>query len=81
MKKQIGIWIDFRNANIIELKKDKVDVGIVVSEIEEIQPVGGARSRQPWGPMDNVSESKFLDRRKKQEKSFYESVMKAVVHR
>ena len=71
MKKQTGIWLDFKNAFIITLKEKSVDVQTIDSDIEDYNVKGGARSKQPWGPMDKTSESKYLERRKQQAKKYY----------
>ena len=60
MKKQTGIWLDFKNAFIITLENKSVDVKTIDSDIEDYHVKGGARSKQPWGPMDKTSESKYL---------------------
>ena len=78
MKKKIGIWLDFKEANIIELNNNETKLETVFSEIELVHPKGGARSKTPYGPMDTISESKFLERRKAQEKAYYEKLITAV---
>ena len=75
MKKQIGIWLDFKEANIIELDQKDVNVSKIISEIEDYHPKGGARSKQPWGPMDKVSESKYLARRVQQEQKYFQKLL------
>lgn len=76
--KQIGIWLDFREANVIHLQQGDTVVEHIPSLIERHNVGGGARSKSPWGPMDKVSESKYLARRKQQEKRYYEDILKAV---
>ncbi|MEO1258604.1 MAG: hypothetical protein AAFZ15_07395 [Bacteroidota bacterium] len=78
MKKRIGIWLDYKEANIIILEEDGARVENILSEIELFHPKGGARSKSPYGPMDKILESKFLARRKLQEKAYYEKLMDAV---
>ncbi len=77
MKKQIGIWLDYRTAVIVDPKTRKT-IENIVSEIEEGNIKGGARSKTPWGPMDKVSESKVLHRRDQQEKNYYENIKNKV---
>jgi len=72
--KQIGIWLDFNEANIIELSNDEMSTATIPSNIEHYHLKGGARSKTPWGPMDKTSESKFLARKKQQEKNYYEAI-------
>jgi len=78
MKKQVGIWLDFREAQIIQINEEEVDIQHIDSEVETHNLVGGARSKTPWGPMDKTSESKHLARRVQQEKNYYERIMKAI---
>ncbi|HHM20648.1 MAG TPA: hypothetical protein ENJ20_01375 [Bacteroidetes bacterium] len=81
MRKRVGIWLDFNEANIIELgaggKKD-VKITTVPSGIEHYHPKGGARSKTPYGPMDQMSEKTYLERRKAQEKAYFKKLMEAV---
>jgi hypothetical protein len=72
MKKQIGIWLDFSEAVIIS---PDGTITIIPSEIEHKKPKGGSRSKSPWGPMDKISESKYLARRLQQETHFYTRIM------
>ena len=80
MKKRTGIWLDFNEASIIELKDDETEINTILSDIEHYNPKGGARSKTPFGPMDKISESKYLERRKHQEKNYYRKLMNAVQH-
>ncbi len=78
MKKQTGIWLDFKEAFIIELDKAEAKVNKTLSEIDHFHPKGGARSKTPYGPMDNISERTYLERRKAQDKAYFEKLMDAV---
>ena len=78
MKKQTGIWLDFKEASVIELKGEEVVITTISSEIENFNPKGGARSKSSWGPMDKISESKYLERRKHQERAYYQKLLKAI---
>lgn len=77
MKKQIGIWLDYKEAYIITLNGKQNDVEIIPSEIEDFHLKGGSRSKTPYGPMDTTSESKFLERRKHQVEKYYKKIMEA----
>ena len=80
MKKQIGIWLDLKEAEVIELNPKAISVKHIVSEIEDFHVVGGSRSKTPWGPMDTVSESKILERRKHQMKIYFDKINSLVKH-
>ncbi len=73
-----GVWLDFKEANIIKLTFEEPIIEHIESEIEPYHVVGGARSKTPWGPMDNVSESKALERKKQQRRRYYESIIEKV---
>ena len=75
MKKQIGIWLDYKEAIIINLYGAQPTVKTIASEIEDFHLKGGARSKTPYGPMDKTSEKKLLERRKKQADNFYKKIM------
>lgn len=79
MKKQIGIWLDYREANIIELTGDESTMNTLPSEVDTSRPKGGSRTKgAPYGPMDKISESKYLERRKQQEAAYFEQIIAAV---
>ena len=72
-----GIWLDKRKA-FIYLDDRSADMLVVYSEIEEFNPIGGSRSPSAWGPVDTVSESKYLERFKHGEQRYFEALIKAV---
>lgn len=76
MKKKTGIWLDGRVAEIFTFEdlNEQPNIEIVKSDIEEMKPRGGSRSKQPYGPMETVSESKFLEKRKHQESTFFKNI-------
>ncbi len=78
MKNKIGVWLDFKEANIIKLNEEEHTIETIPSEIELVRPKGGARSKTPYGPMDKISERTFLERRKAQEKNYYDKLIVAV---
>ena len=78
MKKQIGIWLDFREAHIIILEGKESEVKTILSEIEDFNIKGGARSKTPYGPMDVTSEKKYLERNKNQVDKYYSEIMEYV---
>ena len=79
-KKQIGIWLDFKEAFLVtfDAKDDTPEIKHIPSNIERGIPKGGSRSNTPWGPHMAVKEQAFLARRKKEEKAYFESILKAI---
>ena len=78
MKKQLGIWMDFRTAEIIPRPNVPAEPVLIASDIEEVQPGGGSRSRVPYGPMDKKSDKKILERRKNQIHHYFEKIMEEI---
>ena len=78
MKKQIGVWLDFKEAYIINLGTGETDFKRISSDIDTGHVKGGARSKVPWGPMDKTSESKILKRRKHQEHKYYQILLEQI---
>lgn len=74
MKKKAGIWLDSREAFIVELIAEEAVVTRVPSDIENFNVVGGSRSSTPWGPQEEVSERKYLERRKHQEQQYFSAL-------
>lgn len=81
MKKQTGIWIDLRNAWVINLPIEhdgEIVIEHIISEIEEGEAVGGTRSRTPWGPQHGNDQSKLEERRHHEEKHFFTNILKHI---
>ena len=77
-KEQAGIWLDSRQAFVIRLKKGTAEVQRIESDIHTGEVKGGSRSSTPWGPQLSVSESKWLERRKHEEKAYLNKVKAAL---
>lgn len=75
MKKITGIWIDKRTAKIVTLENDSENFQEISSSIEEFRPKGGSGTRLKGGPQDVVQDSKYTEREKQQQKSFFKSVI------
>jgi hypothetical protein len=78
MKTYLGIWIDSEKAYFVELEDGRQYVFRVDSSVEDFRVRGGSRSKVPYGPQDNVSESKFLERRKHQFHQFMQDVIRHI---
>lgn len=73
-----GIWLDLKQAYIINLENDKVSMEHVDSNIEDFHVKGGSRSNEAWGPMEKASDTTFLERRNHQIATFVEVLKKRV---
>ena len=74
-----GIWLDFREAKLIAFSDDKgMEIKQIRSDIDEGKAKGGSRSKTPWGPMDNVSESGHQRRRDQQITKYMERICQAL---
>lgn len=78
MKNRIGIWMDFRHADIFDMAGKEIKHRIVKSNISEKKVKGGSRSKTPWGPMDKVSESKMLNKKLASRKKYYQHLAQMV---
>jgi hypothetical protein len=76
--KNTGIWLDKRNAIIVEIDGKKEKIEHVTSDIDEGNIKGGSRSSTPYGPQDAVSEKHILEKRKLQEKRYLEELIETI---
>ncbi len=74
-KIQTGIWIDGKEAFLIRFENGQLTQETIQSGIEDFHPVGGARSKTIWGPMDKMDEKKLLERRKQQEHAYHQQII------
>jgi len=72
--KQVGIWMDKQEANLVFLDHGKESLINIPSELDFFNPKGGARSKTKWGPQDVVQDSKYLEREKHQLKKYFEEI-------
>ena len=82
IKSPVGIWMDYRGAQIIKI--DQLDISLcmyVESDIDEEHPVGGSGSSTPYGPQEAISEHRFLNKRHQQEQKFYQTIMSKIKDR
>ena len=75
---KIGIWIDYREANVISLKGNNEIIKTIDSDINPARPRGGSHSKLPWGDTDKISEKHFLEKRKQQERAYFEKIIKII---
>ena len=81
MKKQTGIWLDLRDAWVITLPVEQdgeVVVEHVPSHIEESTPLGGSRSKTPWGPQGFSNQRSIEERRHLEEKRFFNKILEHI---
>ena len=80
-KKQTGIWLDYKEAYIITLDGEKggaPETKHLLSEIEGGVAKGGVRSKTPWAPQGGIDERGFQDRRRKEEKMYFDKIVKEI---
>lgn len=78
-RKQVGIWLDYREAYIVELSENHSPVlKHLRSGIEPGVPKGGVRSKTPYGPQGGPSEQRFQEKRHHQEKAYFERIIREV---
>lgn len=75
----IGIWLDKEKAHIVSINKESEEFETLFSEIEVFRPTGGSGTKSAkWGPQDVVQDSKFLERKKHQYKSYFKKLAKVI---
>jgi len=72
---KIGIWLDLNQAKIVQLKNNNVEYSKIDSNIDHSKVKGGSRSKDPWGPVITVSESKHLAKREQELKDYFENII------
>lgn len=78
MQEKIGIWIDKKQAFVIRLADGNSKIKEIESPLELYNPVGGHRSKTPWGPVDTVKEKAYMEKEKQQKKIFFENIIKEI---
>jgi len=79
MKKQMGMWIDHAKAVIVTLHDENVNTKQIESKVEPtFRLAGGARQSTPYGPQDESTEHKALERHKHQLHDYYKTVIQAL---
>lgn len=73
--KQIGIWIDKKEAKIVTLENGNEQIKTILSGIEDFNPRGGSGTKIKGGPQDVVQDSKYLEREKHQFSEFFKSLV------
>lgn len=73
--KNIGIWLDREKALIVTVEEESERFETLLSEIEVFRPSGGSGTKSAkWGPQDVVQDSKYLERKKHQYRSFFKKL-------
>lgn len=78
MKKQTGIWLDLRNAWIINLptaENAAVEIQHISSEIEEGRLGGGALSKAHWSNSAGDNQQRMEERRHHEEEDYFHSIL------
>ncbi|MCP4974749.1 MAG: hypothetical protein GY931_01190 [Maribacter sp.] len=70
--KNIGIWLDKEKAHMVTLTEESERFETLLSDIEVFRPKGGSGTKSAkWGPQDVVQDSKYLERKKHQFKTYF----------
>ncbi|MBK9488404.1 MAG: hypothetical protein IPO07_06180 [Haliscomenobacter sp.] len=78
MKKQTGIWLDLRNAWIINLPTEEnaaVEIQHISSEIEEGGLGGGTLSKAHWSNRAGENQKRMEERRHHQEEDYFHTIL------
>ena len=73
-----GIWIDKKQAYIIDLIGKKTAIRTLESNIETYHPKGGSRGKTVFGPVMTVKEKSYIEREKKQMSEFFKDLVNQI---
>ena len=76
--RRIGIWLDKKNAHIVDVHDDRVSLNTILSEVEDFNIHGGSGTKFKGGPQDVVQDSRYLEREKQQLKKYFKNIVSAV---
>jgi hypothetical protein len=76
--KQVGIWIDKREAKIVTIENGNEHLDTITSDIEDFHVGGGSGSRLKGGPQDVVQDSKYLEREGHQLTEFFKDIASSI---
>jgi len=76
--RRIGIWLDKKNAHIVEIHDDRVSLNTILSEVEDFNIHGGSGTKFKGGPQDVVQDSRYLEREKQQLKKYFKNIVSAI---
>lgn len=72
--KQIGVWMDKKEAYVVSVSDGKSEMKNVVSDLEFFNPKGGSRSKTRWGPQQVVHDSRYTERENHQLREYYDTL-------
>jgi hypothetical protein len=76
--KVTGVWIDKKQAQVVNWDGEKSNSLSLDSEVEFFNPKGGSRSKTKWGPQEVVQDSRYLEREKHQLRLYFENLHQAL---
>jgi stalled ribosome rescue protein Dom34 len=76
--KKIGIWMDIEKAHIVSLTEESEQMQTLFSEVEDYHPKGGSGTKFKGGPQDVVQDSKYLERKKNQMRTYFRNLAKVI---
>ena len=81
MKKQTGIWLDIRNAWIVNLpieQDGQIIVEHIHSDVEEHAAIENTRMDTQWGPHGGNNQKSVQERQHHEEKHFFTKILKQI---
>lgn len=72
--KQIGIWMDKKEAFVVSVDQGETTMQTVPSDLEFFNPKGGSRSKTRWGPQQVVHDSRYTERETHQLREYYDQL-------
>ncbi|MDM9630713.1 hypothetical protein [Robiginitalea aurantiaca] len=72
--KQIGVWMDKKEAHVVSVSEGKTEMKNLASDLEFFNPKGGSRSKTRWGPQQVVHDSRYTERENHQLREYYDTL-------
>jgi len=78
MEKKIGIWLDSEKAFVVTVVDNGETIEEITSNMDHYKIHGGAGTSTPYQSQDATSESKILEKKKHQQKSYFDSIISRI---
>lgn len=70
--------MDIEKAHIVSLTEESEQMQTLFSEVEDYHPKGGSGTKFKGGPQDVVQDSKYLERKKNQMRTYFRNLAKVI---
>jgi hypothetical protein len=79
MTRKAGIWVDHRQAFLVQVEGENVTMTRLRAEVAgRSKAGGGSRSKTPYGPQDVASDSRMDEKYRHQLRRYYDQIIDAI---